>query len=146
MLVPPSNLHASNYLASSPLAVCSWLFGDCDHEQIAQWVARLGVDSVELLTDIDRCSPATLRRLYKDIGLSVRSLTPKNVDIAHHQPSRRAGALSYYRRLIVFAAELGCHAVTCHEGIGRLHPVDSAEAEWHRLVSGLCCKKLPRIR
>lgn len=125
------------------IAVCTWLFGNHDHPQIAQQVARLGADSVEILADITLDSPRRLRRLYTDAGLTIVSLTPDNVDIAHHDKGQRSEAICYYQRLIQFAADLDCPRVTCHEGIGRICPVDSREAEWDRLVAA--CQYLASV-
>lgn len=129
--------------ARGPIAVCTWLFGDHDHQRIAERVARLGFDGVEMLADITRCSPSALRDLYADAGLSVISLTPDNVDIAHIDDRQRHHAVGYYERLIGFAAELGCPRVTCHEGVGRLRPVDTVDAEWDRLV--VSCRQLAEV-
>ncbi|NET38336.1 MAG: sugar phosphate isomerase/epimerase [Cyanothece sp. SIO1E1] len=125
------------------VVACTWLFGDHDHQHIAERLARLGFDGVEVLADIMHCSPITLRHLYADAGLSVFSLTPENVDIAHVDDCQRDHAVNYYERLIEFAAELGCPRVTCHEAVGRTHPADTIDAEWSRLVSS--CRYLAEV-
>lgn len=125
------------------VAVCTWLFGDHNHQRIAEQVAQLGLDGVEILADITRCSSRTLRDVYADAGLSVFSLTPANVDIAHINDRQRHYAIGYYKRLIDFASELGCPRITCHEAVGRVRPADTIEAEWDRLV--LSCQQLAEI-
>ncbi|MEO0458944.1 MAG: sugar phosphate isomerase/epimerase family protein [Cyanobacteria bacterium P01_A01_bin.114] len=128
------------------VAACTWLFGHLNHRQIAERVARLGLDGVELLADIDRESPTELRELYAQAGLAIVSLTPDNVNIAHVDAAERDRAVSYYERLIAFASAVGSPRVTCHEQVGPAYmsdSLDTPEAEWPRLVES--CRHLAEV-
>ncbi len=116
--------------------VCTWTFGHRALAEIADRVARLGFEGVELFGDLG-LDPQETRRLLADRGLMVLSLTPENVDLAHPDPDVRARALDYYLRLLDFAAALEAPLISCHGAVGRIRPLDSLEAEWHWFAEGV---------
>ena len=117
------------------VGACTWVFGDAELGRVADRCRELGLDCVELLADIERVSAAEVRATLQPRGISVASLTPINVDIAHADPPIREAGIDYYRRLIAFAASVGAPAVTCHEFVGRTRPHDDTASEWRRLVA-----------
>ncbi len=117
--------------------VCTWIFGDMPVEQIADALARLGYDGMELMGDLQAHRPAAIRAACGQAGLSVLSLTPDNVDLAHPDAAIRSAALDYYRRLIDFAHEVGCPIVSCHGAVGRVRAITSQEQEYGYLLGGV---------
>ncbi|RIH85482.1 D-psicose 3-epimerase [Meiothermus luteus] len=120
-----------------PLGVCTWTFGPLPLPEVLERVARLGLEGVELLGEVEGLKPAQVRAWLAERGLEVFSLTPANVDLAHPEPVVRGEALGYYLRLIDFAAELGRPTVSCHGAVGRVAPLASLEAEWGWLAEGV---------
>ncbi|MEW5959319.1 MAG: sugar phosphate isomerase/epimerase family protein [Chloroflexota bacterium] len=111
------------------LGVCTWTFGDISLAEIAQRLAALDYDGVELMGNLDACQPAVAAKILQDHNLQVFSLTPDNVDLAHPDDSIRGKAIDYYRRLLDFAAELGRLLVSCHGYVGRVRPVSTQSQE-----------------
>lgn len=111
------------------LGVCTWTFGPTPLETIAATLSGLGYDGVELHGDLDAFRPASARKILGNEGLRVFSLTPANVDIASPDAAEREAAISYYRRLIDFAAEIGGALVSVHGKVGRIAPVTTMEEE-----------------
>ncbi|MFN9622891.1 MAG: sugar phosphate isomerase/epimerase family protein [Cyanobacteriota bacterium] len=126
-----------------PVGLCTWIFGHQRHQEIAAVAADLGCAGVELHVPLDAWSPADLRRLYATHGLSILSLTPENVDLAHADPRERQRAELYYGRLIAFAAALEAPAITIHEHVGRPSWPDGRQREWERLLGA--CRRLARL-
>jgi len=108
---------------------CTWLFDDLPIAQVAERLAGLGYDGLELKGDLTAYEPAVLRSLLRDSGLSVLSITPENEDLAHPDPAPRKRALDYYRRLIGFARDIACPIVSCHGAVGRIRPLSSQREE-----------------
>jgi sugar phosphate isomerase/epimerase len=125
------------------IGLCTWIFGHQRHQEIAAVAADLGCAGVELHVPLDACPAPDLRRLYAAHGLSILSLTPENVDLAHADPRERQRAELYYGRLIAFAAALEAPAITIHEHVGRASWPDSRQREWERLVGA--CRRLARL-
>jgi sugar phosphate isomerase/epimerase len=111
------------------LGVCTWLFGDMPLGEIARRLGVLGFDGVELMGDLARYGAREAGQVLRDHGLSVLSLTPENVDLAHPEAAVRAEAVDYYMRLLDFAAELGQPLVSCHGYVGRVRAISSYEEE-----------------
>ncbi len=111
------------------LGVCTWTFGDMSLAEIAQRLAALSYDGVELMGNLAAYQAADAARILQDHKLTVFSLTPDNVDLAHPDPSIRAEAIDYYLRLLDFAAELGQPLVSCHGYVGRVRPVSTQTEE-----------------
>ena len=100
--------------------VCTWIFGDSPLEAVAARLAAIGYDGVELFGDPGAHPVAEVKPVLQDHGLSVLSLTPKDVDLAHPSLSARNSALDYYFHLLDYAAELGAPMVACHGAVGRI--------------------------
>ncbi len=99
------------------IGVTTWSFGNLDLADIADIIAEIKFDGVELFVDIDRISSQHARKVFADRDLEIYSLTPGNVDLAADDSNIRNFALDYYKRLIDYGAELGHPTVTCHEYI-----------------------------
>ncbi|HAZ45120.1 MAG TPA: sugar phosphate isomerase/epimerase [Cyanobacteria bacterium UBA11371] len=99
------------------IGVTTWVFGNIELVDIAEMVAQMGFDGVELYVDIDRVSPQEVKKILADKGLEIFSLTPGNVDLASSDRHIRNHAIAYYKKLIDYAAELGQPIVVCHEYI-----------------------------
>jgi D-psicose/D-tagatose/L-ribulose 3-epimerase len=110
------------------LGACTWLFGDMPLAEIARRLQVLGFDGVELMGDLERYSAGEAARVLQDHGLTVFSLTPANVDVAHPDPAIRSAAIDYYLRLLDFAAALDRPRVACHGLVGRVRAI-STQAE-----------------
>lgn len=108
---------------------CSWVFGDSPLPEVAEGLARLGYDGIELLGDWNLYPPSTARRILADHGLVVFALTPKDVDLAHPDAEVRREALDHYFGLLEFAAELGAPAIGCHGAVGRCWPLATQAEE-----------------
>ena len=119
------------------LGVCTWIFGDSPLQEVAQDLSRLGYNGVELLGDPERYPPQEARKILAGEGLSVFSLTPLDVDLAHPDPGVRRQALDYYQRLFDYAAELGAGIVSCHGKVGRVRPISSQPEEEKLLLEAL---------
>ena len=111
------------------LGVCTWTFGDMSLAKIAQRLAALNYDGVELMGNLNAYKPAAAAKILQDHTLKVFSLTPDNVDLAHPNDSIRAEAVDYYLRLLEFAAALGQPLVSCHGYVGRVRPVSTLAEE-----------------
>ena len=124
----------------NPVAACTWIFGHHDMVDIASRIASLGLAGVEVFVDAHPPAPGELRKIFKDHGLRVFSMTPDNVDIAHAHGPTREQAIACYDRLIDFAGYLGSDAITCHEFVGRRRPHDDPAREWDRLADA--CRRI----
>lgn len=121
----------------SGFGVCTWLFGELAPERVAERVAALGYDGVELLGDLDRYSPAEIKRILTKHGLQVFSLTPINVDLAHPDTQVREQAQDYYLALVDFATQIEAPLVSCHGAVGRVRPIEDWHQEWTLMVDGV---------
>ena len=115
--------------------VCNWIFGDEDLASTAAFLAEAGFDGVELVGDLGLYQPAEVNAVLDDHALSVLSLTPEDVDLAHPDSGIRADALDYYLRLLDFAAEVGAPLVCCHGEVGRVRPLTSYDEEYHHFLA-----------
>lgn len=120
-----------------PLGVCTWVFGNIPLAEVATRLVRLGCAGVELLGDFKRYPSAETQRLLQHHGLSIFSLTPLNVDLAHPDPKVRSEALDYYWTLLDYAAELGAKVVACHGLVGRVRPIASQQEEERWFCEGI---------
>ncbi len=116
-------------MSAYPVGVCTWTFGEQPLSYTAQKLADLGFDGVELAGDLARYTARQASSVLEGHGLTVFSLTPDNVDIAHPDAGQRQGAVDYYRRLLDFAAELGEPLVSCHGLVGRVAPLATMQEE-----------------
>ncbi len=117
--------------------VCAWTFGDMSMDRIAETLARLGYDGMELMGQPQAYRADAVRATCQQTGLSILSLTPENVDLAHPDAATRNAALDYYRRLMDFAGEVGCPIVSCHGAVGRVRAIATQEQEYGYLLEGL---------
>ncbi|MBC7259019.1 MAG: sugar phosphate isomerase/epimerase [Chloroflexi bacterium] len=117
--------------------VCTWIFGDMPIDRIADTVAGMGYDGLELMGDLQAHRPDAIRAICRQTGLAVLSLTPENVDLAHPDAAIRRSALDYYRRLIDFAHDIGCPVVSCHGAVGRVRAIASQAEEYGYLLGGV---------
>ena len=111
------------------LGVCTWMFGEMPLSEIARRLEKLGFKAVELVGDPDLYQPEEAAQILADHGLTVLSLTPMDVDLAHPDPAIRAEAVDYYLRLLDFGAAIGGPLVSCHGDVGRIRAITSQEEE-----------------
>jgi sugar phosphate isomerase/epimerase len=109
--------------------VCTWIFGDQPLPDMAARLASLGYDGVELMGDPTRYNAKDVNAALSEQGLSVLSLTPENVDLAHPEEAVRQKALDYYFRLLDLASAVGNPIVCCHGAVGRVRALTSYEEE-----------------
>lgn len=123
---------------------CTWIFGGAPLTEIAERVARAGLDGVELHGDIDGIDPAEAGRILGAKGLRVFSITPGDADISHPDPEIREAAVDYYRRLMDWAVALdqgeGLPRISCHGLVTRIRPVSTQAEE-----DGLLAESVGRI-
>lgn len=111
--------------------VCTWTFGEEPLRNVVERLSGLGYDGIELAGDLKRYKAQDVKALMDDYGMNVLSLTPDNVDPAHPNRDIREEALSYYCRLLDFAAELGSPIVCCHGAVGRVRALLGQSEEWN---------------
>lgn len=116
--------------------VCTWTFGDLPLPAVAEKLAGLGFDGVELFGDLD-LDPAEARETLAAHGLGVLSITPANVDICHPEPAVRDEGIAYYLDLLDFAVEVGAPVVCCHGEVGRIRAESSYDKEWDLYVDAV---------
>lgn len=114
--------------------VCSWILGDTPLLRVAELLSGLGYSGIELFGDWKRYPAQASRKILYEHGLSVFSLTPENVDLAHPEKKVRKTARDYYLRLLDYAAELGSPLIGCHGAVGRLRAI-SGQAKEERLLA-----------
>ena len=124
-------------MSDHQLGACTWIFGPLPFVEVAQRLANLSYDGVELMGDLSAYSAGTVGRILADNGLKVFSMTPDNVDLAHPDAAVRQGAVDYYRRLLDFAAGLGKPLVSCHGFVGRVRPLTSLAEERELLLEAV---------
>jgi sugar phosphate isomerase/epimerase len=105
------------------------MFGDLSLEEIARRLNALGFQGMELMGDLEQYEPGSVTQTLEDYGLSVFSLTPENVDLAHPDAAIRGEAVDYYLRLLDFGAALGGPLVSCHGFVGRVRAVSNVAEE-----------------
>lgn len=105
--------------------------------EIAQRLAALNYDGVELMGDLNAYQPAKAAKILEDQNLKVFSLTPDNVDLAHPDAAVRSQAVDYYLRLLDFAAAIGQPLVSCHGFVGRVRAVSSQAEEYGLFVTAV---------
>ncbi|MGF1485768.1 MAG: sugar phosphate isomerase/epimerase family protein [Prochloraceae cyanobacterium] len=99
------------------IGVCTWIFGKIELVKLADTIAAMGFDGVELYINFDRISAFEVKNIFADRGLEIFSLTPINVNLASEDLVTRTKAIDYYKKAIDYAAELGEPIVVCHEYI-----------------------------
>ncbi len=119
--------------------VCTWIFGEESLAETAARVAAFDYDGVELLGDLARYETREVKRVLGEHGLTVLSLTPANVDLAHPDTALRQQAIDYYYGLLDFATALGRPIVCCHGAVGRVRAVSSYGEEWMVYVDAVRC-------
>lgn len=113
---------------------CSWIFDDTPLPEVAELLSGLGYDGIELFGDWKRYPARRTQHILSDHGLSVFSLTPTNVDLAHPENEIRKAARNYYLHLLDYAVELGSPLIGCHGAVRRLRAI-SGQAEEERLMA-----------
>jgi D-psicose/D-tagatose/L-ribulose 3-epimerase len=116
---------------------CTWIFGDLPLPDVAAQASSLGFAVVELLGDVAQFAPKTVKDIFADQGIRIRSLTPTDADISHPEKSIRQQALDYYRRLADYTAEIGSPIFACHGLVGRIAPLSSQQEEDDLLVDSV---------
>ncbi len=119
------------------VGACTWMFGELPLNEIAGRLERLGLDGVELMGDVALYGPGEAEQVLSDHGLTVFSLTPDNVDLAHPASDVRGAAVDYYLRLLDFAAALGRPIVSCHGFVGRFRAIETQAREWELFVDAV---------
>ncbi len=114
--------------------VCSWILGDTPLLLVAELLSGLGYSGIELFGDWERYPAHVAHRVLSEHGLSVFSLTPTNVDLAHPDTGIREKARDYYLRLLDYATEMGSPLIGCHGEVGRMHAVTEQAQEEHLLA------------
>jgi sugar phosphate isomerase/epimerase len=132
----------SNHSADCPIGLCSWVFGHHDYARMAQQAVELKLHGLELMVDIFLHDPIKVKDIFSARNLSIFSMTPDNVDIAHPDDVSRDRSIDYYESLIDYAAVLGSPSVTVHEYVGRSVSIDNRALEWQRLVES--CKRIAK--
>jgi D-psicose/D-tagatose/L-ribulose 3-epimerase len=117
--------------------VCTWIFGDQPLPETAARLAAMGYNGVELMGDLTRYNARDVNAALSEQGLSVLSLTPENVDLAHPDEAMRQKALDYYFRLLDLASAVGNPIVGCHGAVGRVRALTSYEEERRAFVEGV---------
>ncbi|MCA9925081.1 MAG: sugar phosphate isomerase/epimerase [Anaerolineales bacterium] len=111
-------------LSRPKVGVATWVFGK---RPLADTLAFLGalekLDGVELAVDVLSESAAAVQELLRQHELTLFSLVPENVDLAHPEERVRSEAMTYYRRLIDFAATVGAPRVVIRPFLGRERPL-----------------------
>lgn len=115
---------------------CTWTFGNLPLPAVAETLAGLGFDGVELFGDLS-LDPAQAREALAGHGLAVLSITPENVDICHPDAAVWNEGIAYYLGLLDFAVEVGAPLVCCHGAVGRIRAVSSFEKEWNLYVEAV---------
>ena len=115
--------------------VCNWIFGDEDLASTSAFLVEAGFEGVELKGDLGLYRPTDVNEVLADHGLSVLSLTPEDVDLAHPDSNLRAEALDYYLRLLDFAAAVDAPVVCCHGAVGRVRALTGYEEEYRHLLA-----------
>jgi sugar phosphate isomerase/epimerase len=123
--------------SNRPLGVCTWTFGDMALAEIAQRLAVLNYDGVELMGHLSAYQPAAAAKILQDHNLTVFSLTPDNVDLAHPDDAIRSQAVDYYLRLLDFAAAIGQPLVSCHGFVGRVRAISDQAEEYDLFVAAV---------
>lgn len=119
------------------LGCCTWIFGDCTLEEIAQRVSAAGLDGVELFGDWKNLDPVQAKATLAAHGLEIFSLTPADADISHPDQTERDKALAYYEGLIEFAHHLGGPLISCHGQVTRIKPLENQKAEDEYLLQSV---------
>lgn len=119
------------------LGVCTWTFGDQPLAVIAQALAEMGFEGVELMGDLGRYTAADAKTILGNYGLEVFSLTPDNADLSHPDAAVRRAGVGYFKQLLDFAAELGNPLVSCHGLVGRIAPLATQAEEDAWLVESV---------
>ena len=117
--------------------VCTWIFGDQPLAETAARLAALSYDGVELMGDLTRYKASEVNAALSAQGLSVLSLTPENVDLAHPDEAVRQEALDYYFRLLDLASAVSSPIVCCHGAVGRIRAITSYDEERRVFVEGV---------
>jgi D-psicose/D-tagatose/L-ribulose 3-epimerase len=117
--------------------VCNWIFGDEDLAVTAAFLAGAGFDGVELKGDLRLYQPSEVNTILGDYGLTVLSLTPENVDLAHPDAKTRNEAIDYYLQLVDFAAAVGSPLISCHGTVGRIRTLGTHEEEYRYFLTGV---------
>ena len=116
--------------------VCNWIFGDEDLSTTATFLSGEGFDGVELKGNLSVYQPREVKAILGDHGLTVLSLTPEDVDLAHPDVKVRTEAEDYYLHLLDFAVAVGAPVVICHGAVGRVRALSDYEKEyWHFLTA-----------
>jgi D-psicose/D-tagatose/L-ribulose 3-epimerase len=124
-------------LSRPQLGVSSWIFGARPLPEIAALLQELVFDGAAVHGMPSRMSPAALRDLFDQHGLSIFALTPENVDLAHPEAGVRQAAVDHYLALLDAAAAAGVPVVQVQPAVGRLRPLTSTAAEQDFLLASL---------
>lgn len=125
-------------IPATRVGVCTWIFGGAPDQRLAAGLSRMGFGGVELRADYEQDSPAEISEIFADWGLSIFSLTPMDVDIAHPDEQVRRQAVGDYERLLDFAAALEDEPlVSIHGLVGRCRALGEEAAEYEYLVDSV---------
>ncbi len=117
--------------------VCNWIFGAEDLVSTAVFLAEAGFDGVELAGGLRRYQADEVNNILGDHGLTVLSLTPEDVDLAHPDAQVRKEAVDYYLHLLDFAAAVDAPMVSCHGAVGRIRALAGYGEEYRHFITGV---------
>lgn len=124
-------------LSRPQLGVCTWTFGALPFAEIAQKVAALQYDGVALFGNLEGITAVTSKQILADHNLTVFSVTPPNIDLAHPDTAVRQAALDVYTKLLDFAAECEAPYVVVRGQKGRTRPLTNHSEELALLVTAV---------
>ena len=124
------------FILRRKIGVCTWIFGNEKLFNIADIIAQMGFEGVELYVDIESVSSQYVKQIFADFGLEIFSLTPRNVDLASGDRLQRNKAIYYYKKSIDYGAELGQPIIICHEYIQ--NQLDSFYLDYFEILVKSC--------
>jgi D-psicose/D-tagatose/L-ribulose 3-epimerase len=101
---------------STLFGLCSWTLGLEDIEKILEATKRFGLDGLQFHGDHASHDPRTLKAAAAQRGLQLFAIDPIRCKPEHDQANADQG-VAYYRKVVDFAEQAGCRAVTVH-GLG----------------------------
>lgn len=91
---------------------CNWIFGKEPLEKSLERIARFGYDAIELLGDPENTNIDEVKTLLKKYKLEVACIGgafPPEKDLANIDEKIRKAGISYAKRCVDIAFELGAH-------------------------------------
>jgi sugar phosphate isomerase/epimerase len=116
-------------------------YGEAVADSFAR-LARFGYDGIELIGEPDRYNVDEIRELKKKYKLEVSSICSiffgEERDLVAAEADNRSKAQDYVRRVVDFAADVGCPMVIVRPApFGKTAATSSKEDEWGWAVEGI---------